>query len=128
MSLMIEKLVKRVLVVDDVMDNLFLTQFVLETEGYEVDIALSGEAAIAKITTARPKPDLIVLDLMMPKMNGYEVIHHLHQLNLSHIPVLLMTADTSVSDREAKNSGANELLYKPIDLKQFLTKVEMINS
>ena len=127
MSFITEKQVQRILVVDDVKDNLFLAQFILETEGYEVDTAENGEAAITKIRTEVPKPNLIVLDIMMPKMDGYEVIHCLRQLNLSYIPILLMTADTNVSYQKAIDSGADGLIYKPIDLKQFLTKVEMFN-
>lgn len=59
---------KRILVVDDAVDNLFLLQTVLEVEGYQVEIADSGKAALAKIELE--PPDLLLLDMMMPGMNG----------------------------------------------------------
>ena len=61
----------RILVVDDVADNSFLLQMLLEDEGYQVEVADSGAAALAKIESAPPK--LVLLDVMMPGMNGYEV-------------------------------------------------------
>lgn len=129
MFLATEKHTKRILVVDDVADNLFLVQFLLETQGYIVNTADSGEAALAQIEIESVKPDLIILDLMMPRMNGYEVISYLrnHQ-DLLHIPILLMTADTSVSDRKAKDVGADGIVYKPLDLEQILTKVETFST
>lgn len=124
MSLTTDKQSKRVLVVDDVADNIFLVQFILESQGYEVDTAQSGKAALAQIETANPKPDLIILDLMMPQMNGFEVIERLrNQKNLPHIPTILMTANTSVSCQQAKGAGADEVIYKPLELKQFMTKI-----
>ena len=129
MSLVTEKHTKRILVVDDIADNLFLVQFLLETQGYMVNTAESGEAALAQIEIESVKPDLIILDLMMPRMNGYEVISYLrsHQ-DLLHIPILLMTADISVSDRKAKDVGADGIVYKPLDLEQILTKVELFST
>lgn len=129
MLLLTEKHTKRILVVDDVADNLFLVQFFLETQGYTVNTAESGAAALDRIETELVKPDLIFLDLMMPRMNGYEVINHLrnHQ-DLLNIPILLMTADISVSDQKAKNVGADGILYKPLDLEQILTRVESFST
>ena len=124
MSLTTDKQSKRVLVVDDVTDNIFLLQFILESQGYQVDTAQSGKAALAQIETANPKPDLIILDLMMPEMNGFEVIDRLrNQKKLPHIPTILMTANTSVSCQQAKGAGADEVIYKPLELKQFVAKI-----
>ena len=128
MSLVTVKQTKRVLVVDDVPDNLFLAQVILETQGYQVDTARSGKTALTLLETETVKPDLIVLDLMMPKMNGYEVIVRLHnRQNLSNIPILLVTGNTSVSFENARSAGAEGLLYKPLDMEQFLNKIERLN-
>ena len=117
---------KRVLVVDDVADNIFLVQFILESQGYEVNTAQSGKAALAQIEIAKPKPDLIILDLMMPEMNGFEVIDRLrNQKNLPHIPTILMTANTSVSCQQAKGAGADEVIYKPLELEQLVAKIAL---
>ena len=128
MSFITDKPTERVLVVDDVADNVFLVQFVLEIQGYKVNTADSGKAALAFLKTETIKPDLIILDLMMPVMNGYEVIHHLRSdRELAHIGVLLMTANTQVSCEKAKEAGADDILYKPLDLEQFLSKIELLN-
>ena len=128
MSLITEKQTKRILVVDDIEDNLFLMQLLLETQGYQVDTAQSGQAALDRLHI-EGIPDLIILDLMMPGMNGYEVIDYLrNQDNLPDIPILLVTANTSVNHQQANEAGANEVLYKPLDIKQFLTKVELFNT
>ena len=75
MSGAINSATESILVVDDCQDNLFLMQLILETQGYQVEIANSGEEALREINCHRP--DLVLLDLMMPKMNGYEVVKHL---------------------------------------------------
>ena len=125
MSLTIDKQTKRVLVVDDVADNIFLVQFLLEDRGYKVSTAENGKAAVFQVKTEAVKPDLIILDLMMPEMNGYEVINYLrHCQNLPNIPILLMTADSSITYDEAINAGADEIMYKPLNLEQFMTKVK----
>ena len=119
---------KHVLVIDDVADNIFLVQLTLEAQGYKVSTANSGEAALNLLETTRFKPDLIILDLMMPSMNGYEVINRLRNHHeLAHICVFLMTANTEVSCEKAKEAGADEILYKPIDIEQFVTKIELLN-
>lgn len=111
---------KHVLVIDDIADNIFLVQFVLEAKGYKVSTANSGEAALNLLETARFKPDLIILDLMMPGMNGYEVINCLRKHHeLAHICVFLMTANTEVSYEKAKEAGADGILYKPLDIEKF---------
>jgi len=127
MSLKVEQQTKRVLVVDDVSDNLLLAQFFLETKGYKVSTAESGKAALADVATKIVNPDIIILDLMMPEMNGYEVIDSLrHRHNLPNIPILLMTANKNVSYEDAIGAGANNLIYKPLDLAQFLTKIRSL--
>ena len=119
---------KHILVIDDVADNIFLVQFVLEAKGYKVSTANSGEVALNLLETERLKPDLIILDLMMPIMNGYEVIDRLRKHDeLAHICVFLMTANTEVSYQKAKEVGADEILYKPLDIEQFVTKIELLN-
>jgi two-component system, sensor histidine kinase and response regulator len=62
-----------ILVVDDSIDNLYLMQFILESQGYNVGLADSGQEALIKIYGN--KPDLILLDIMMPQMDGYELVH-----------------------------------------------------
>jgi CheY-like chemotaxis protein len=82
---------KRILVVDDLEDNLFLLQTILTEEGFEVDVAKNGKLALAKIE-ATP-PDIVLMDAMMPGMNGYETTRRIRQnKNLPFMPILLITA------------------------------------
>lgn len=114
---------ERILVVDDSPDNLYLMQFVLENEGYTVGLADNGREALQK--AGKCHPDLILLDLMMPQMNGYEVINRLRQdEDLPFIPVFLVTADRYTDCSDAIAAGANGVIHKPIDIDELLLEVE----
>lgn len=112
----------RILAVDDVLDNLFLLQAILEAEGFSVDVATSGRLALSQIK-AHP-PDLILLDVMMPEMTGYEVTRHIRQdSQLPTIPILLITAHDEASAVEGLQLGADDFIRKPIDFNTLLLKV-----
>ena len=112
-----------ILVVDDSADNLSLMKLILESEGYKVGTANSGQEALQKIEEYRP--NLVLLDIMMPKMNGYEVIYRLRQdKNLPFIPVYFVTADKYTDKNKAIAAGADGLIYKPVDLHELLLEVE----
>lgn len=113
----------RILVVDDLEDNLFLVQTLLETEGYEVETADNGRSALAIIEAA--PPDLVLLDVMMPGMNGYEVTRRIRQnQQLPFIPIMLITAYDQVDAIEGFTNGANDFIRKPIDFDELLTRVK----
>lgn len=113
----------RILVVDDLADNLFLLQTVLETEGYDVDTADSGSLALAKIE-AEP-PNLVLLDVMMPGLNGYEVTQRIRQNNLlPFIPIVLVTAHEDASAIHGLDIGANDFIRKPIDFDELLARIK----
>lgn len=112
----------RILVVDDLMDNLFLLQTLLETEGYQVETADSGKQALSKVWES--PPDLILLDVMMPGMNGYEVTKQIRQNNaLPFIPILLVTAHEDSNAIKGLDMGANDFVRKPIDFDELLARV-----
>ena len=121
MSRTISRVTECILVVDDCQDNLFLMQLILENQGYLVEVADSGTEAIGKINCQ--KFDLILLDLMMPNMNGYEVIKYMRNLNIPFIPVYLVTANKYVTRNQAIAAGANGIIYKPIDIKILLSEI-----
>jgi len=110
-----------VMVVDDIADNLTLLQLVLEIEGYHVELATSGRAALAKIQAS--PPDLLLLDVMMPGMTGFEVTQHLRQVDHLSLPIVLITADQSVNLERALAAGANDVICKPIDVDELLTRI-----
>lgn len=112
----------RILVVDDLSDNLFLLQTVLEAEGYQVDTADSGAAALAKVKAS--PPDLILLDVMMPDMNGYEVTQQIRQnSSIPFIPILLVTAHEDADDIQGLALGANDFIRKPIEFDRLLARI-----
>lgn len=112
----------RVLIVDDVADNLILLQTILEAEGYAVETALSGRAALDKIE--QTNPDLVLLDIMMPGLNGYDVTRQVRQNErFASLPIVLLTAHDEYFQRPYREIGANDLIRKPIDFDELLTKV-----
>jgi CheY-like chemotaxis protein len=112
----------RILVVDDLADNLFLLQTILETSGYEVELASCGSSALAKIFAS--PPDLVLLDMMMPGMNGFEVIQKLRQYpHLKELPIVLLTAYGESLAQECLLVGANDWMGKPLDFEELLQKV-----
>ena len=82
----------RILVVDDTIDNLILVQTILQSEGYQIDLVADGLAALEQVE--KYPPDLILLDVMMPGIDGYEVTRRIrhHPEIKSYIPILLITA------------------------------------
>ena len=112
----------RILVVDDVADNVFLLQTILESEGYSVETAFNGVIALDKIE--RSHPDLVLLDIMMPGLNGYEVTHQVRQNErFSSLPIVLITAHDEYFQKPYREVGATDLIRKPIDLDELLSKV-----
>jgi class 3 adenylate cyclase len=112
-----------VLVVDDEEQNRMLLRDPLEARGYEVSEAVDGDEALRKVR-AHP-PDVILLDLMMPKLNGFDVCRCLKANDkTSAIPVLMVTA---LSDRKERlmgiEAGANDFLNKPVDLQDVILRV-----
>lgn len=107
---------KRVLVVDDEEDVEQFVSMILENAGYEVQCAGDGEQALRKIETQRP--DLVVLDLMMPKVNGWEVLERLHSAGAPPPVVVILSA---LDDHErARRNGAVASVGKPFDVGQLL--------
>jgi putative two-component system response regulator len=106
---------RTVLVVDDTPDNLALMSALLRTV-YRVKLASSGARAL-QITAARPLPDLILLDIMMPEMDGYEVMRQLRaDPETSDIPVIFLTAMSAADDEQTGlDMGAVDYITKPIN-------------
>lgn len=115
----------RILVVDDIPDNYFLLQMVLEAEGYQVDVADDGRVALTKISTA--PPDLVLLDVMMPEMSGFEVTQKIRENSqIPYIPILLVTGYSEPSASEGLIHGADGFIRKPIDFDVLLARIQEI--
>jgi DNA-binding response OmpR family regulator len=116
----------KILVVDDEPHVIRSLTFVLEKEGYNVSSATNGEEAMAKIQESKPR--LMLLDVMMPKKNGYEVCQEVkNNSSLSDIHVIMLTAKGQEADREkGLSAGADEFMTKPFSLTAVVDKVKEI--
>jgi CheY-like chemotaxis protein len=117
---------KRILICDDDPVILRLLQVNLELEHYQPLLAHHGEEAIA--VAAAERPDLIILDIMMPRMDGYEACRHLKANDATkHIPVIFLSAKAQPSDIERGRSyGVADYLTKPFDPTELLEVVERL--
>lgn len=117
---------RRVLAVEDDPDILRQVQFILERGGYAVGTARTGREAV--IALMRDRFDLVISDIMMPEMDGMELLDHLRRdPSLATLPVILLTAKTQDSDVMAGyQAGADMYLTKPFDPAELLSFVQRI--
>jgi len=112
---------KKVLIIDDDPTNVALVQFLLKTNEYEAIVARDGEEGLEK--AKQEKPDLIVLDIQMPKMDGYTVLLELKKIEaLRMTPVIMLTAKETLQD-VFKMEGVSDYIVKPLDTESFLIKI-----
>ena len=116
----------RILAVDDNQQNLDILRKTLTTAMYEVITATDGPTALNLIETA--SPDLVLLDVMMPGMSGYEVCNRIRSNESIHLlPVVMLTALSDVADRiRGIEAGADEFLSKPFNREELLTRVKSL--
>jgi DNA-binding response OmpR family regulator len=114
---------KRILVVDDEIYIVHILEFSLTMEGYNILTAFDGEEALRVIEQERP--DLVVLDIMMPKLDGYEVCRRLRkEERFSGLPVILLSAKGRSIDREVGlQAGADDYITKPFSPRKLIEKI-----
>ena len=115
-----------ILVVDDVADNLILISLSLQSNGYRVVTATNGEEAIKFALIARP--DLIIMDIAMPEMDGLSAVRRMRKLSeLQRVPVVALTAfETSGFRQAAYEAGFDAYLTKPIDFERLNSLIGML--
>ena len=114
---------KTILVADDEPEQVATLQALLSERGYKVITALSGEQALQKSVTYQP--DLIILDIMMPKMDGTEVAMLLkHDVRTKSIPIFFVTAVISPDDQARVSGNPNPIFAKPVRLNELLTAIQ----
>lgn len=114
----------RVLIIEDDESIALGLEMNLTAEGYQVEIEVDGGAGLEHALT-RP-PDLIILDVMLPKQNGFEVVQHLRE-HKSTVPVIMLTARGSESDKVmGLNLGAEDYITKPFGLAELLARVKAV--
>jgi len=113
---------KKVLVVEDIALNQLLMKTLLDDFGFELDIADNGKIAIEKLTNE--SYDIILMDLHMPEMNGFEATEYIRKKLNSQIPIIALTADVTTADlQKCKALGMNDYISKPLDEKLLYSKI-----
>jgi CheY-like chemotaxis protein len=120
---------KRILVVDDEPDLLQIVSSILETKGYQIDVAHDGREALDKITAS--KPDLLIIDLMMPVLSGLEVVRRLkREEETQDLPIIVMSAAVQRSGKSEEffrvGLGSDDFIMKPFDPLALLGRVEAV--
>jgi len=115
---------KKILIVDDEPDLVETVRFSLEMEGYQVLVSHNGEEGLSQ--AKKESPDLILLDLMLPKLDGYKICRLLKfDERYKHIPILMLTAKTQEKDKLlGMETGVDEYMTKPFDMDQLMEKVK----
>jgi DNA-binding response OmpR family regulator len=121
---MVREQAPRILIVDDHEDNIELLRARLESRGYEIDTAEDGEQALERV--AAHAPDLILLDVMMPRLDGFEVVRRLKaNPELPFIPIIMQTAlDSTEHKVEGLDAGADDYITKPINFAELEARVK----
>lgn len=122
------KTVTRVLIVDDEPSILLSIEFLMKKEGYEVYIARDGDEAITLIKSK--KPHIVILDLMMPKVDGYEVCNFIRsEDSTSQTKIIILSAKNSEEDIEkGYRHGANLYIAKPFSTRSLVKKVNFLTT
>ena len=115
---------KRILYIEDNPENRMLMRRVLMSEGYEMEEAVDGQSGMEK--AAERPPDLILMDINLPEIDGYEVTARLKQLpNMQGVPIIAVTANVMKGDREKTlAAGCDGYIQKPIDIDLLPSQIE----
>ena len=117
---------KKILVVDDDDRNVFALSSVLLQHGFEVEVAKDGLQSVEKVKNKNDF-DLVLMDIMMPNMDGYDAIRNIRQLvNGKSIPIIALTAKAMKDDRaKCVDAGANDYMTKPINVEKLLSLLKV---
>ncbi len=115
---------KKILIVEDNEQNLYLATYLMEKNGFEVVSARSGLQGVEKALTE--KPDMILMDIQLPDMNGYQATKKIKSIaDIKHIPVVAVTSYAMVGDREkAFAIGCAGYIEKPFDPETFVVEIQ----
>lgn len=118
---------KTILLVDDSRTALMMSQMVLRSQrGFRFITASNGEEAVAK--AAAERPDLILMDIMMPVMNGLEATRRIREIEaLRDVPIIMLTTRSEMEYvEEGFQSGCNDYCHKPLDARELLSKIDSL--
>lgn len=113
---------KKILIVEDEPSLIFTLRDTLESEGYDVNVVSTGKEALEQVK--ENKPDLMLLDLMLPGMSGYEICEKIRNMKYT-FPIIMLTArDQEVDKVEGLNIGADDYITKPFGVKELLARIK----
>jgi len=117
---------EKLLIIDDEPESLKLFGYALHRQGYEVFVAQSGQEGLESIR--KYKPDLVILDIMMPGMDGFEICRQIRaDPEMQHLPVMMLTAKAETQDKVAGfESGADDYLSKPVALAELFARIKAL--
>jgi CheY-like chemotaxis protein len=116
--------VSRIVIADGSPENLALLKLVLELEGYEIFLADNGSTALSLIETYQP--DLALLNVILPRINGYELTRYLrNHPRFVYLPILLITACSTSLIQQGLECGANDLIHQPFRIRDLLLKIRV---
>jgi CheY-like chemotaxis protein len=117
---------KKVLIVDDDMRNIFALTSALERYKMDVSFAENGQAGI-DVLTSRPDIDVVLMDIMLPEMDGFETIRRIRAVpRQKELPIIALTAKAMSGDREkCLDAGASDYISKPVDVSQLLSRLRV---
>lgn len=115
---------KKILIVDDEVDVVEVVEMLLETEGYKVLKAYNGKEALDMLETV--VPDLVILDIMMPEIDGVEVCRRMRDMDeMSDIPIVMFSAKLSAIDKkDSFDAGADGFITKPFNARGFIAGIK----
>ncbi len=120
-----EDFIKHILICDDVADDSLLMETILATEESEIETVDSGAAVLTYLETSHKKPDLLILDVMMPVMDGFEVVRHIRQsIEFQSLLILLVTSMSEDIAQQNSDVKVDGFIQKPIDPDVVITKVQ----
>ena len=112
----------KILVVDDDLTSLDIVDLILEGQGFSVVRAIDGKSAVAGVEEV--KPDLIVIDLMMPHMSGQEAVRHIRSKGID-VPIVAFTAlDDPSAHQEARDAGCDRIIVKPCKSRELVQEIQ----
>lgn len=117
---------KRILVIEDDPASLRLTQYILEHKGYEVLTAINGLDGLKKARSE--EPDLVILDVMLPGMDGFDICYHLrNEPQTARLPIMMLSAKAREADRDTGlKVGADYYVTKPVDPAEIARNIETL--
>ena len=115
---------KKILVVEDEKNISDIIRFNLEKEGFQVETSFDGEDAVNKVKLV--DPDLMLLDVMLPKQDGFSVCKQVREQNIT-VPIIMLTAKSDVGDRiTGLEMGADDYLVKPFEMKELMARINAV--